>query len=486
MAHESPSFRIRFGGDYVTRGFAHLNITEELSSDAKAEARITVDAFAEKAADFRPLTVIEDAAQRTFTGWVDRLEIVDGIAHVWMRNGYQLEGRFDRLVTGGGITPEEMAWSIGRMAGFTEDNLHIQGFTRVADRFHVAIPTLGLSFEKEQRFGRVRITQDMSIIRAALEFVRDADWVEELLANATWAVATVDAGTLYEAEQDGVAFIFATLDRLVVESHYSFASSPDGQLLPFRREDLFTDAQAAQVALIRAATRSGRAWVRTLGELTSRRPLTKRRVELVGPPVGRYLQFDEAIRAWRRALVTSDRVAAASAISEAIEFYAAGSKPSLAFSGEQIKAFRTAVRSARGRDGAPLALTSEQRKRLNDLLGSLNEPSLKQLLRAALSSDGLPHTESEIAAVWRVRTARNNFVHGRSRDEPGEDDLDLARAFVNRLLVWWGRSGRIQTQAANQPNRTIPRAPLTSESRAASRPPRQSPRTDPRGRRPRG
>lgn len=446
MTDETGSFRIRFGHDSVTRGIQSLNMREELSTDAKADARIAVGSFAGKAADFRPLSVIENASERLFTGWVDRVEVVDGIAQVQMRNGYQLEGRFDRLAIGGGITPEEMAWSIGRIAGFTEDSLHIQGFARVADRFHVAMAVRGVLLDGERRFERVRITQDTGTVRAALDFVSDTGWVDDLLKDECWAIASVEAGNLYEAEQEGVALIHATLDRLVVESHYSFASSPDGQLLPFRREDLFTDAQAVPVALVRAASRSGRAWIRTLGELAHTQALKNRRVQLIGPRVGEHPQFDEAIRAWRRALIASDRVAAATAISEAIEFYAGGTKPSPSFSAVQLRALRKALRAATTREGAPLALTSAQKQRLNGQMGRLNEPSLKQRLRAALSLDGVPSTEGEITAVWRVRTARNNFVHGQSRDEPDDDDLDVARAFVNRLLVWWGRSHRIEDQ----------------------------------------
>lgn len=485
MTEKIQSFRVRFGGDSVTSGIESLTMTEELFSDAKAEARIAGRSFAGKVADFRPMSVIDDASQRLFTGWVDRLEIVDGFAQVRMRNGYQLEGRFDRLVRGGGVTPEEMAWSIGRIAGFTEESLHIQGFARIADRFHVAMPVRGVLLDGEPRFDRVRITQDTATIRAALDFVSNTSWVDELLKDECWAIATVEAGSLYDAEQEGVSLIHATLDRLVLESHYSFASSPDGELLPFRREDLFTDAQAVPVALVRAATRGGRAWIRTLGELAHTQSLTNRRVQLVGPRVGERLQFDEAIRAWRRALVTSDRVAAATAISEAIEFYAAGSKPSLSFSGEQVRALRKAVRTARTRQGQLLALTSAQRQRLNDQLGLLNQPSLKQRLRTALSLDEVPYTEDEIAVVWHVRDTRNNFLHGRSRDEPDEDELDLSRAFVNRLLVWWGRSDRIQDQTAGQPNAGSQGAPEGPQNGATPRRPRRSPKPHPKGHPPR-
>jgi hypothetical protein len=446
MAEKGASLRVRFGQGDVAGGFRGVTTTTALGEDAKAEVKIAVEAFHGMAADFRPMSALLDGDERVFVGWVGSVDLEDGVARISMRNGYQLEGRIDRLAISNGIQPAEMVWSIARIAGFPDEHLFIDGFKRVSDRFHVAMPVTGVVLDDE-RFGRVRLVRDESMIREALDFVKDQAWVGSLVANETWAIATVEAGTLFEAERVGVALIVATLDRLAVESQYSLASSPDGEVLPFRREGLFTDPQVVRVALVRAASREGRAWVRTLDQVNEPAPVANRRVGLVAPVVGEHAQFDEAIRAWRRSVTAADRIAAASAISEAIEFYVAGIDVSLAFAPVQIAALRDALCRAIEAEGTPLALTAPQRQRVDDMLGRLNEPSLKQQLLAALAADGVPYAKEEIDRVWRIRTARNNFVHGKSRDEPDDDDLDLGRAFVNRLIVWWGRSIRIRDGA---------------------------------------
>jgi hypothetical protein len=446
MPEKGTPFRVRFGQDDVTDGFRNVTVTTALSEDAKAEAEIAVEAFHGKAADFRSMSAVQDGDERVFLGWVGRVDVEEGAARIFMRNGYQLEGRFDRFAISNGIHHTEMAWSIGRMAGFPEENLHIHGFKRVSDRFHVAMPVTGVVLDDE-RFGTVRFVRAEATIREALDFVKDQAWVDRLLANGTWAIAAVEAGTLFEAERKGVALIVGTLDRLAVESQYSFALSPDGEVLPFRRESLSTDPQVVRVAVVRAASKQGRAWVRTLDDLNEPTLLVDRRVGLIAPPVGEHVQFDEAIRAWRRSIAALDRIAAASAISEAIEFYVAGTDVNLAFAPNHVAALSKALRGAIEAENTLQALTAAQRQRIDDMLGKLNEPSLKQQLLAALASDGVPFTKDEITRVWRIRNARNNFVHGKSRDEPDDDDLDLARAFVNRLLVWWGRSVRIRGDA---------------------------------------
>jgi hypothetical protein len=57
-------------------------------------------------------------------------------------------------------------------------------------------------------------------------------------------------------------------------------------------------------------------------------------------------------------------------------------------------------------------------------------------LRKTLEDNEVPHTESEVQVVKRVRDKRNALVHRRTREVPSEDDVRYAVAFVNRMLVY--------------------------------------------------
>jgi len=157
------------------------------------------------------------------------------------------------------------------------------------------------------------------------------------------------------------------------------------------------------------------------------------------PIVGSSPRFDEAVRAWRRSVGTTDSIAAATAISEALEFYAAKVCPPAKFSAEQIRQVRAAITA--------VPLDKEQRQRLEGLLAMANQPPFLATLRHALTADGVPFTDEEMEAIRRVRNARNDFVHGKSRAEPGENDLEIARAVTNRALVYWAKSRRVPTDA---------------------------------------
>jgi hypothetical protein len=148
------------------------------------------------------------------------------------------------------------------------------------------------------------------------------------------------------------------------------------------------------------------------------------------------MAFDEAVRAWRRAVLTTDPVAAALALSEAIEFYASGvAVPSL-LSAQEASAVRAALKT--------VSLRPAQQQRVNDLFGTVNEAPLMVRLRVALEADLVPFNEGDIVVLRRLRKQRNDALHGRQRGRPTMDDLDMARGFVNRMLVFWAAGPRMQ------------------------------------------
>ncbi len=88
-------------------------------------------------------------------------------------------------------------------------------------------------------------------------------------------------------------------------------------------------------------------------------------------------------------------------------------------------------------------LEGEKAERVSDILGRINEPPLMARLRTALEEDGVPYNDDELALLQRLRRARNDLVHGRSRVPPSETDLRYAIAIVNRMLVYrMNRLGR--------------------------------------------
>jgi hypothetical protein len=148
------------------------------------------------------------------------------------------------------------------------------------------------------------------------------------------------------------------------------------------------------------------------------------------------VQVSEAISAWRRAAEERDPLAAVVALWESVEFYASGARARKVFDKPLLKTVRE--RATEGLEG-------EQLERVRDMLARLNEPPLMVRLKAALDEDGVPYREEELSMLQKVRRARNDLVHGRSRETPSEADLKYAVAVVNRMLHY--RIARLNTSA---------------------------------------
>lgn len=91
-----------------------------------------------------------------------------------------------------------------------------------------------------------------------------------------------------------------------------------------------------------------------------------------------------------------------------------------------------------------VALSEDQRQRVLDLLATINEAPLMTRLRSALAIDNVPFTEEDLSVLKRLRRQRNDALHGRQRGRPDSNDLDLARGFVNRMIVFWAIGTRIK------------------------------------------
>lgn len=97
----------------------------------------------------------------------------------------------------------------------------------------------------------------------------------------------------------------------------------------------------------------------------------------------------EALSAWRRAAEETDPLAAVVALWEAVEFYASGAKV------PKIFPDKAARRSLKRR--ATEGLEGDQLRRMEDVLGMLNQPPLLVRLKAALEADGVPTRRTNLS-----------------------------------------------------------------------------------------
>lgn len=386
------------------------------------EVQVDAAALAGAPADYRAEARLEAGDQDLTRGWVTRADIETSEVAIEVRNSVVMSEQVIGYLSFAGMSSDEMAWSMSHWMGM---NPMVPGLRPFLETIAVAMPLTGLELSDEIDVDAVRITADRRLIEIMADPLKASPEKDAFLAAGVWAVVRIEALLLYVADQTAVPLIEAAIDRLALEAQYSLACNPAGTALPFVRATLFTDPTAVRTTLAHGH-RTARTWLRTLDNPPVRTPASGRR--LVLPSIPDDVVWTDALRAWHRAIRETDRLAAVGALFEAVEFYASGIKvPKILSKGEARDV---------GKAIDALRLPSGKRARLGDVLARANEPPLRVRLVAALEADGVPYSAEEVERLWHLRDHRNDALHGRRRSDPDADDLDLAKGFVNRMLVF--------------------------------------------------
>jgi hypothetical protein len=386
------------------------------------EVQVSAAALAGVPADYRAEARLLVSEKHLTAGWVTTAKVELPEVAIEVRNRVILSEQVIGYLSFANMTGDEMAWSMAQWMGMTP---HVPGLRPITETIAVAMPITGLDLAGEIHLDPVTVTGDRRLIEIMAEPLKAAPEKEAFLAAGAWAVVRIEAPLLFVADQATVPLIEAAIDRLALEAQYSLAPAPGGTALPFARAALFTDPTAGRTTLAHGH-RTGRTWLRTLDNPPIRTRAGGRR--LVLPAIPDDPAWTDALRAWRRAVRETDRLAAVGALFEAVEFYASGTKVPRVLSPDELGQISKAI-------GA-LDLALEKRQRLGDVLARANEPPLRIRLVAALEADAVPYSAEEVKRLWHLRDHRNDALHGSRRGDPKNDDLDLAKRFVNRMLVF--------------------------------------------------
>ena len=376
-----------------------------------------------------------------YSGQVLTASVEGGRIKVAASTGTALDETRVEYLAPANIEPAELVWSMTQMGGLSADGRFIQGFSKRLSRFAVVMPVAGVAGDRDRVVGPVAILGNRAQVASMLGNLGDPARAAMFLGHAAWAIAEAQAGTVWEAEGLGVPLIEQALDRLAVTAQYSLATDPSGEPIPFLRDSLFGNPVAIPLVLVVEGKDASprRCWLRDRSERIRLLPLSATRIGIQLPDSGKNTTFDEGVRAWRRAVLSTDPIAAALALSEAVEFYASGvAVPSL-LSDQEATAVRAAL--------STVTLGPDQRQRVDAQFATINEAPLMVRFRAALVADHVPFNDEDLAVLGRLRRQRNDALHGRQRRTLTLSDLEMARGFVNRMLVFWAAGPRM-SQAA--------------------------------------
>jgi hypothetical protein len=291
--------------------------------------------------------------------------------------------------------------------------------------FEVVSPVNGLALSSRMAVGNV-VFLPAGSAQAVTELLNipENHYVEEFRAAKAYAVTYVTAARTYDAERAALDRIDVALAWVNVRIRFAGAVTPNGQLVGWNRARLKQLASRSQLITGRGLL-TNRSWLNYLAPPSATElALTNgggAQAELVASNSG----LRGAVKAAARAISSPDPLTQITAISECLEFYVGSTHAPYGFTKGERKALRRAAQ----------AFSPEKRERVKQMVGWLNDPPLMRRLRFQLAQDGVPMTEGEMDTLLRVRSQRNDVVHGR-RDTVDQADVQQAVALLARIMVY--------------------------------------------------
>jgi hypothetical protein len=433
MSIASPEWKplVTFGATDVSALVVDGQTKQSIDELSTAEVVLQLDpTFGEPIELFAEVKIgaIDAAGEKheLFTGSVVEVLPEGELVRVSLRTMPQLMERMVSPFWSQGIEAGELIYSTLRDSGQPEEKMVIQGLDEIGEEpMLVVVPVLGIEIEEEVTVGQVSIVPGGKatapyLERAVLELV-----AKPLLDASAHAVFATTARFLRDAEAQAIEEIDVVLAYLQLTGHYGLLFRPDGEAQKFHRDDARVRPVRGEVVAVEGLS-SGRCWVRVPEDRTP--PLALALEAAAAPHLERELTLAErqALIAWRRAAAEGDPVAAATALSDALEFYAAGVSAPALFSADELKLLLESIPP----------LESHKDKVVRDMINRLNGAPLKSRLVEAIKRDGATLSSSELDFLWkRIRSARNGAVHGKGGDPSTLPEIELALSLVARLLA---------------------------------------------------
>lgn len=333
-------------------------------------------------------------------------------------------------------------WSVLMTSGIDEGSIWVEGRDELpVETFKVVAPIDGLAVADPIFVGGVRLSQATGM--PPFEVSSDSAYLAEpFLTCSGLALAKVEAQSLFEAEQAGLAEIDYALGTLLLlqRSASTGPNSPN----PLSYSRIRARSTLRRLPVVAVLGRWGQRWMRDTME---HRPADQG-MPILGTSAFQLPTFEdvassleEAIAAWVRAVNEVNRVAKLLALWECLEFYAAGAQVTKVFTRKEVEEL-----GARATTG----LKPVQVQRLNEVFKLLNSPPLMTRVMSAAEEDGAAISQAELTVLRRLRKVRNDIIHGRAISTPAHSDLRKGIGVANRLLLLRLRSSRSTTPPGRQ------------------------------------
>jgi hypothetical protein len=159
----------------------------------------------------------------------------------------------------------DVVYAMVREAGFDDDHIEIEGLDELqTEVFEVVVGVEGIEVDSSYHVGSITFLSHEKGLGALNHFDADPEWREEFGSASAFALTYLTTARMYQAEQEALGDIEATLSWLTTRTRYGCSHLPDGTLNAYVRSESNATPKRANLVAIRAPM-SGRRWLRRLG-----------------------------------------------------------------------------------------------------------------------------------------------------------------------------------------------------------------------------
>jgi hypothetical protein len=321
----------------------------------------------------------------------------------------------------GSASLQQQLFMLAREAGLERSQISIDGLEKAPRQlFQVVVPIVGVRVEAVTRLGNVAL-HPVSSVAGVLP--NASPLYSAFVQHEAFFVCYRFGQLLYETEEPVLSEVRQLAARINVRERYSGALTPRLEVVDsWDRSRLQTHAYPSDLILVQGLT-NGESWLRRRNALSAPADAISRVPAELGAHSGKTDGLSACYLAASRAATSQDASTRVSAIWECLEFYAAGTTIDYGFTSAERKAIISAV----------VNMSEGKKARVGNLVAKLNEAPLMARIRARLSADEVPVTESELKLLRGLRRARNDMAHGRETSVT-DTDVDRGVALVSRIL----------------------------------------------------
>jgi hypothetical protein len=362
---------------------------------------------------------------RVFTGYVVEATTKGQVIELECQSSPSLR----EPMSGGRVSktfPVDAIYAVLREGGVPESRMQLAGLDQLpTEVFEAVTPVGGLVLSSRVVLGDVVFLPAGSAVHVTepLEAPESSD-LEEFQNAETYAVTYVTASRSYDAEMAAIERIEAAVAWANVRIRFAGAMTLAGQVHGWHRSRLKQLATRTDLIALRGLV-TNRCWLHHI----ARPSMTELALATEGGGTAALVESDaglrSAVKAVSRAISSADPLTAITAISECLEFYAGSTDAPYGFTKTERRALLRVARQ----------FSVDKRARVAQMCGLLNEAPLMRRLRYQLAEDGVPMSNAEMETIGRVRSQRNDVVHGRT-DTVDRADIQQAVALLARIMVY--------------------------------------------------